>query len=117
MQLGTNDRGRRADVPAGVQGFQQYLTPILNRITPLGEVIVMVANRARDESPATFSFTMQDTRDVLMREARFRNLDFIDNYSIFARMNDFWFTADGLHPNAFGHQRMAKNITGALESA
>lgn len=117
MQLGTNDRNRSTAVPAGVQGFERHLTAIMNRLSPLGDVILMCANPAQNESTVTYSFTMQDVRDTLIREAKSRSIDIIDNYSIFIGTNFSTFTADGLHPNARGMLRIAKNIVTALESA
>ena len=117
MQLGTNDRNRSTAVPAGVQGFERHLTVIMNRLSPLGDVILMCACPAQNESTATYSFTMQDVRDTLIREAKSRSIDIIDNYSIFIGTNFSTFTADGLHPNARGMLRIAKNIVTALESA
>lgn len=117
VQLGTNDRIIDAAVPKGVQGFQRHLKAILDRLTPLASVIVMCAGPAENESTVTYSFSMQETRATLLREAKTRVMDFIDNYAPCEGLAFTSWTADGLHPNKVGHALIAGNLVGALESA
>ena len=119
MQLGTNDRAFVASNPNGVSGFRRNLQPLTNDIKANSHLIIMVAQPVENQDPATYTFSQQECRDTLMKEAKRIGSDFIDNYAIFPRdkMSFDLYTSDGLHPNVRGHYRIYKNIVGALEQA
>lgn len=119
MQLGTNDRAFVATNPNGVSGFRRNLQPLTNDIKANSHLIIMVAQPVENQSNATYTFSQQECRDTLMKEAKRIGSDFIDNYAIFPRdkMSFDLYTTDGLHPNVRGHYRMYKNIVGSLEQA
>jgi lysophospholipase L1-like esterase len=117
VQIGTNDRLIQAALPGGIQGFRRSYQKLLDKISPLADPILMVSNPAENENPSTYSFTMQGARAVILGEAKLRAFDFIDNYAIFDQASFPSFTADGLHPNALGHRRIAQNIIAAMEQA
>lgn len=117
VQLGTNDRLIRTDTPKGSNVFKINLKTVIDAITPLANVILMCANPSQDESPATYSFTMQEVRNTIFQLAKSNNFDMIDNYSIFNGQDLSVVLADGLHPNEIGHGIIARNVTNALEIA
>jgi len=119
MQLGTNDRIYIATNPNGVSGFRRNLQPLTNDIRANSHLIVMCSMPAENEISSSYTFTMQECRDTLQKEAKRIGSDFIDNYAIFPRDKisfDLW-TTDGLHPNVRGHARIYRNIVGSLEQA
>lgn len=116
-QFGSNDRIRNAQVPQGINEFSANLGAILDVLQPTASVILMCANAAQNEDPAVYSFTMQDTRGEIFRQARARNLDMIDNYAAMLPADISLVTDDGLHPNQLGYTLMARNIINSLESS
>lgn len=116
-QLGTNDRGRNAQYPTGVNEFSANLTALLDVIQPLTNLVVMCSNPATNEDPAIYSFTMQDVRGEIFRQARSRNLDMIDNYAALSVPDMSLIANDGLHPNQLGYYLMARNVISSLEAA
>ena len=115
VQLGTNDRIITSGQPKGAHEFKKNLTALIDSISSGRDLILMAANPAANESPASFSFNMQDVRNTVYQVAKSKNIDFIDNYSIYGDVSTTVYTADGLHPNADGHLVMARNIINALE--
>ncbi|MBT9234303.1 hypothetical protein KKQ11_00505 [Pseudomonas sp. MG-2] len=117
-QLGTNDRAWTTGRPRGTNQFEVGLNALLDNAALTGKgVILMAANPSSNEDPSVYPFHMQDVRNIVYRVARDRNLDMIDNYSIFLGLDPATYTADGLHPNDYGHSIMARNIINALEAA
>lgn len=116
-QFGTNDRGD-TDVPPGPGEFERSMQAILNRLMPLGDVILMVAGPVADsiEPPAPSYMTMQDVRGVLSKVAKTNSLAFIDNFAAFESINPSAILDGNTHPNALGHAIMSRNIINALES-
>lgn len=116
-QFGTNDRGDTA-VPPGIGEFQRSMQQILNRIMPLGDVILMCAGPVADntEPPSPGYMTMRDVRGVLSKIARTNSLAFIDNLAAFDTVDPAVILDGSTHPNALGHAVMARNIINALES-
>lgn len=119
MQLGTNDRIYIASNPNGVSGFRRNLRPLIDDLKANSQTILMCSIPAENSDPGSYTFSMGEVRDTLMKEAKKNSLDFIDNYSIFPRDKTSFdlFTTDGLHPNVRGHYRIYRNIVGALEQA
>lgn len=117
IQIGTNDRIIRSDVPTGVNQFKKYFSAMLAVITPLADVICLAANPVTNESTATYSFTMADVRAVIYDYSRDNSLDMIDNYAAFYNLDLGVYTADGTHPNALGHPVIFENIRGAIEQS
>lgn len=118
MQLGTNDRAWTTGRPRGSNQYEVNLNAILDNAAMTGKgTILMAANPAADEDPAVYPFHMQEVRNIIYRVARDRSLDMIDNYSIFLGLDNATYTADGLHPNDYGHSMIARNIINSLESA
>lgn len=119
VQLGTNSRGVEntdAGTPSGVNRMAELATQLFTLLQAAGDVIVMCANPCVPDAPdAGLVFTMGDVRSTLLSVAKTMNLDFIDNYSLFQGVPNDQFTADGIHPNEFGHSMIVKNIIGALE--
>lgn len=77
----------------------------------------MAANPSSDESPAKYCFTTQDVRGVAYRAAKARSLGMIDNYTAMCRFDPRAKANDGLHPDAFGYELMARNIIDSFECA
>ncbi|MGG3454248.1 SGNH/GDSL hydrolase family protein [Paenibacillus rhizolycopersici] len=117
VQLGTNDRITRSDTPKGTNKFKVNLKGVIDAVTPLSNVILMCANPVSDESTSTYNFTMQQVRGVIYDLAKANNIDMIDNYAAWRGLEISSLSSDGLHPNALGHQVIARNIIGALENA
>lgn len=117
VQLGTNDRIINTSTPKGELAFKLNLKSVIDSITPLADVILMCANPVTNESDTTYSFTMQEARNVIYQLAKENNLDMIDNYAMFREMNLDMVLADGLHPNETGHGIIARNIINSLESS
>lgn len=115
--LGTNDRITRTDMPKGTNKFKVNLKGVIDALNPLSNVILMCANPVADESTSTYNFTMQQVRGVIYDLAKTNSIDMIDNYSAWRGLEISALSSDGLHPNALGHQVIAKNIIGALENA
>ncbi|MDP1142760.1 hypothetical protein, partial [Klebsiella pneumoniae] len=61
--------------------------------------------------------SMQQVRGEIMLLSKSRQLDFIDNYSIFYGLELHQYAGDLLHPNQLGHTLIAANIVGAMEGA
>jgi lysophospholipase L1-like esterase len=119
MQLGTNDRIISGARPNGVSGFRMSLKGLIADLVANSQTVIMCSLPSENNDPNTYSFSMQECRDTLMKEAKKNNLDFIDNFAVFPRDKmdyDIW-TDDGLHPNVRGHYRIYRNIVGSLEQA
>lgn len=116
-QIGTNDRGRSANYPGGINEFSANYDALLDILQPLAKVIVMCANPTVVDNLTTQSFTMQDVRGEIFRQGQKRNLDMIDNYSALSIPDMNLIASDGLHPNPLGHYLMARNIINSLEAA
>jgi lysophospholipase L1-like esterase len=115
VQLGTNDRLISTSIPKGSNTFKVNLKTLLDKVTPISDVILMCANPATEGT--SYSFTMQGVRDVVYRTAKENNIDMIDNYAIFEDVDMSVVTADGVHPNKLGHQIIARNIINCLEAS
>ncbi|MGK8471214.1 GDSL-type esterase/lipase family protein [Stutzerimonas stutzeri] len=116
VQLGTNDR-LDATWPNGVNSFEKQMADLFDILDPLCNSIVMVANHVSAANQGSRPITMQQIRGSLNRLAKARSYDFIDNYAIFTWADPSVTLADGLHPNALGHQMIYRNIVEALEQA
>ena len=116
VQLGSNNRGS-VEPPFSVNRLGALATTLVDKlIAASGRVIIMAANPATPDAPTIpFKYRMSDVRNALNDVARSKSLDFIDNYAVFQGLASTDFTADGLHPNKFGHAMIVKNIIGALE--
>ena len=116
-QFGTNDRGDTS-VPPGAGEFERSMQAIVNRLTPLGDVILMCAGPLSPsiEPPTPVSMTMQDVRGVINRVARVNNLAFIDNLAAFDAVDPAVVLDGTTHPNALGHAIMSRNIINSFES-
>ena len=116
-QFGTNDRGDTS-VPPGAGEFERSMQAIVNRLTPLGDVILMCAGPLSPsiEPPTPVSMTMQDVRGVLNKVAKTNNLAFIDNLAAFDSVDPSVVLDGTTHPNALGHAIMSRNIINSLES-
>jgi lysophospholipase L1-like esterase len=120
LQLGTNDRANTMttySIANGILSFKSWMNTLLGKITPTASVILMVSNPAANESPASYSFTQQDVRNMVHQLGVDNTMDVIDNYTLFSGMDSTAYTADGLHPNLLGHAMYARNIINAIESA
>lgn len=121
LQIGTNDRINTS--PAhnqanAINTFTLNLKALIAKFTAASvNVILMNANPVMDESTATYSFSMQDVRNVVHRTAVDLTLDMVDNYLPFNGLDKTTVLADGLHPNDIGHTLYANNIVGAMEMA
>lgn len=116
VQLGSNNRGS-VESPFSVNRLSALAVTLIDKLVAVsGRVILMAANPATPDAPtAPFKYRMSDVRNSLNDVARSKSLDFIDNYAVFQGVSSAEFTADGLHPNKFGHAMIVKNIIGALE--
>lgn len=116
VQLGTNDR-LDSTWPNGLNAFEQQMGEIFDILDPLCDTIVMCANHVDAANQAGKRISMQQIRGTLNKLAKARSYDFIDNYAIFTWADPSVTLADGLHPNALGHQMIYRNIIEALEQA
>lgn len=114
-QLGSNDRIIETAYAKGSNEFKKNLKALVDELKTFGGVIMMVANPAANENPSSYSFNMQDARNVVFRLAQENSLDFIDNYSIFGNVSTSVYTIDGLHPNDLGYEVISRNIINSLE--
>ena len=114
LQLGTNDRALTTS-KENTQGnkFASDLNKMIDDLSVNGSVILMCANPVENE---TYSFTMQDVRNIISSLAKIKKLDFIDNYTIFGSNNIDLFSIDGTHLNDFGNQKVFENIASAMGS-
>jgi lysophospholipase L1-like esterase len=120
VQLGTNDRASTMtsySIANGINSFKKWMNALLANVTPTASVILMNSNPASADSKPTYSFDMQDVRNMVHQLGSDNSLDVIDNYSIFSGLDNSVYTADGLHPNLLGHTMYARNIIGALEAS
>lgn len=117
VQLGTNDRIRAANRPAGSNEFLANYSALIAALPANVQSILMCANPVANEDPVTYALNMQDVRSVIYRVARTLSLDMIDNYAALASVSTTAVTNDGLHPNQLGHALMARNIINAIEAA
>lgn len=115
IQLGTNDRIIINGVAKGTNEFKKNLTDLVSFIETEHDVILMCANPAANENPATYSFNMQEVRNTIYQVSKEKNIDFIDNYSVFGDIPIETYTADGLHPNSLGHKIISRNIINSIE--
>lgn len=118
-QLGTNDRivpGSNQS-PRGINVYRSHLDTTLNYLSADKKVILMCAPPTTGENPATLWLEMSDIRDALIRCAKARSVDFIDNYSVFSQVDMASVTVDGVHPTDLGYAVIAANIVNALENA
>ena len=113
FQLGTNDRvSNRVRSPDEISANIEKMLGLL----PQGCLpILMVAQPA--EVLPTHAYDMQRVRSATAKVAARRDIDFIDNYSLFGDCPLKYFTKDNLHPNDIGHALIARNITNAIECA
>ena len=116
-QLGTNDRGD-GDINAAqfmISNFEGMAT----RKPDHTKEIFMVANSvtpSRDSLDVRF-MQMQDVQRSISAFAKDNSIDFIDNYTLFDKLDPASITSDGLHPNDLGHSMMANNIIFALKNS
>lgn len=116
VQLGTNDRGWVTGRPRGSNQYEDNFNMLLDNNSFSGKrIILMAANPSGNEDPETYSFHMQEVRNIIYRVASQRKIDMIDNYSIFNGLENSSYTSDGLHPNDIGHTMIARNIINSLE--
>lgn len=118
-QLGTNDclvPGAN-QFPRGVNIFRRYLDEALNYLSADKKIILMVAPPTTGQNPSTLWFDMGDARDTILRCAKARAVDFIDNLSVFNDLDMSTVTGDGVHPNDLGYAVIVANIISCLESA
>lgn len=122
-QIGTNNRGWQQEStqqPTGVLTLKNGLNLMINRtyeLVPDAEIVMMAANMTTDYDGENFAFDMDQVRSTIRQVADERQLDFIDNYSIFRGVDLGDELADGLHPNAAGHLRMSNNIIARIEAS
>ena len=107
VQLGTNDRLIEKNKPKGQNEFKSSLKSLLDKVTPLSDVILMCANPVTKEETNVYSFSMQQARDVIYSIAKENGLDMIDNFTIFDGIDMSAVTTDGIHPNTVGHKIIA----------
>lgn len=115
-QIGTNDRAIKTTVPKGQSGFLKYLSPMLDRLDALGNVVVMCSAPLIEDSVLN-SMTMEDIRGVLYSQAKVKGMDFIDNYTCFSGVDTSVVLDGSVHPNTLGHAVIAKNIINSLMQA
>ena len=122
-QIGTNDRGIQtsgAAQPDGPLTLKKGLNTMIDRtyeLVPDAEIVLMAANKTTDFDPLVFAYDMDQVKSTVRQVAADRQLDFIDNYSIFRGVDLGTELADGLHPNDAGHLRMSNNIIERIEAS
>lgn len=116
VQFGTNDRITKIDLINGYNEYKKNLSELIDYIHENREIILMNANQVLNENSETYSFSMQDVKNTAYRVAKEKNIDFIDNYSVFGENEVLDYTEDGTHPNAVGHKVYFRNIINSIES-
>ena len=119
VQLGTNDRiiPGANQFARGQNVIQGFAETTLGMIPATADTILMIANPASNESGSTYWLSMRDVRDTILRVAKKKSIDVIDNYSAFSDVDMNAVTSDGLHPNRLGMQIIFRNIINSLESS
>jgi lysophospholipase L1-like esterase len=118
VQFGANDRLISSSYPRGSNEFKKNLKLVIDDLKAKADLILMVSNPVANESTSSFSFNMQDARNVVYSLAKENSLDMIDNYTVFEDFSvNNSVTADGLHPNKFGFQVTSRNIINSLETS
>lgn len=118
VQLGTNDRIIVSGVAKGVNEYKNNLKALINMITQSDrDIVLMCANPAANENPATYSFNMQEVRNITYQVAKELGIDMVDNYSIFGDDSIANYTSDLLHLNDYGNTIVSRNLINALESS
>lgn len=121
VKIGTNDRIFAAGRPRGSNYYKYNLGLFLDAvltISPTANIVMMCSNPAVNDSPPTYSFGMQEVRNVIYQTAKARTLDMVDTYATFSNVTlQPGFSLDGLHLNALGYTVEARNFINALEQA
>lgn len=121
IKIGTNDRVSSATYPKGSNFFKYNLGLLLDAvlaISPTANIILGASSPATVEAPPTFSFTMQEVRNVVFQTAKSRGVDMFDAYATFSGVTlRPGYSTDGLHLNALGYTVEARNFINALEQA
>lgn len=120
VKIGTNDRISSTSRPKGSNLFKYNLGQFIDAIvaiSPTANIILACSNPAT-EDPATYSFTMQEVRNVTYQVAKARSIDMVDGYSVFSSVTlQPGFSDDGLHLNQLGYTLEARNFINSLEAA
>lgn len=120
VKIGTNDRISATSRPRGSNLLKYNLGLFLDSVLAISASsnIVLVASNPADDDPATYSFTMQEVRNVIYQVAKARSIDMVDVYAAFNGVTLLpGFSADNLHLNALGYTVEARNFINALEQA
>ncbi len=117
VQFGTNDRIVNDSYGNDVNSFKTNLSTLINNIGEEKNIILMCPNPVNDEKNSNYGFSIQDVKNTICSIANDKNLDFIDNYTIFQKNNIEDFSTDGIHPNEFGHKIISYNIENLLENS
>lgn len=111
MQLGTNDRGNESG------SFATYIfsTRIAEALINAGRKVVVMSSNAVSDATDYGSgkvYSQRRVTDALRNMASDLRLDFIDNYqaTVPAKILGEEWTADGLHPNDYGHKIIFENV-------
>ena len=119
VQLGTNDRSltSASGVPESMESFGGALRALVDNLDGRGmKTVLMCANACLDNSKPTNKYDMSDVRAEILAVARSMKKDFIDQFSITRRLvGTTTFTADGLHPDDYGHSIMFNHIRDRIE--
>lgn len=114
--IGANDRPVRSDTPGGSNTFKYNLQNLIDAITPLADLILMCNNPwPAGLEGSSYSFSMQEARNVIYALAKTNTLDMIDHYVLFQGVDLAPYLGNGPHPNNIGYQIMARNIINSLE--
>lgn len=120
IKIGTNDRISATSRPKGSNAFKAnygLFIDAVKAISPTANIVLCCSNPAA-EDPATYSFTMQEVRNVTYQTAKARSIDMVDGYAVFKGLTLVpGFSADGLHLNQAGYELEARNFINSLEAS
>jgi lysophospholipase L1-like esterase len=127
ISIGTNDDLFESDKQwVTPEEFEQNLENIIKIVSPLAEYVVLVGNVAVDEARTTpvfwgdFHYTnkeLERSERIIEKVSKQHNLPYVPIFQPFLEELDKGkdLLADGLHPNAAGHQFIAERVLTELK--
>jgi len=113
IAAGTNDFGTNQTLTDFRTAVQDALDYALEQ-TPHVLVITPLKREGWETTRNTQNLLLKDYSDVIIEECEARGIVYVDGYEVGINPtyadNKTAFAPDGLHPNAHGHERMARSI-------
>lgn len=117
IALGTNNRlpGSNALTNGGwmdglVMGYERLYQTLLPWLGEKNIIMIGCTPATKDAPTPPYIWNVQTVNSAIMYFAAKRGFDYVNMNDVFNGLDNATFLADGLHPNDFGHQIMARNI-------